>query len=76
MSTERTPPSPLAIDPLGLAVDRVMAAAPLAMAVADHVRDYACKLDCFDAIELHLMRPAAGELQDAYEAERHLLQGT
>jgi hypothetical protein len=49
-----------------------VAAASLAMAVADHVRDDACKLDCLDAI---VMRPAAAELQDAYEAMRHLPPG-
>jgi hypothetical protein len=44
------------------------------MSVVEHVRDDPCKLECFDAIELHLMRPAAAELQDAYEAVRDLLQ--
>jgi len=39
MSTDRTPPSAPAIDALGLAVDRMVAAASLAMAGADHVRD-------------------------------------
>jgi hypothetical protein len=37
--------------------------------VADHVPDGADfgKLDCLDAIELHLLRPAAAELQKAYQ---------
>ena len=50
----------------GLAVSRVMAAATLAMSIADHVRDDACKLECLEAIELHLLRPAAAEPQEAY----------
>jgi hypothetical protein len=55
---------------LGLAVSRVTAAASLARAVADHVPDDASdlgKLECLDAIELHLLRPAVAELQAAYE---------
>jgi hypothetical protein len=50
----------------------VTAAAGLARAVADHVPDYDDfgKLDCLDAIELHLLRPAAAELQRAYEKAR------
>jgi hypothetical protein len=50
----------------------VTAAAGLARAVADHVpegSDFG-KLDCLDAIELHLLRPAAAELQRAYEKAR------
>jgi hypothetical protein len=47
----------------------VTAAAGLARAVADHVPDYDDfgKLDCLDAIELHLLRPAAAELRKAFE---------
>ena len=57
---------------LGNAVNRVTAAADLARAVADHVPDYDDfgKLDCLDAIELHLLRPAAAELQRAYGKAR------
>jgi len=49
-----------------------MVAAGLARAVADHVPDGDDfgKLDCLDAIELHLLRPAAAELQRAYEKAR------
>jgi len=54
---------------LGSAVNRMTAAVGLARAVADHVPDGADfgKLDCLDAIELHLLRPAAAELQKAYQ---------
>jgi hypothetical protein len=56
----------------GGAVNRVTAAAGLARAVADHVPDGDDfgKLDCLDAIEPHLLRPAAAELQRAYEKAR------
>jgi hypothetical protein len=69
MSSPRTMSSAAAFAALGSAVDRVTAAASLARAVADHVpegSDFG-KLDCLDAIELHLLRPAAAELQRAYE---------
>jgi hypothetical protein len=41
----------------------------LARAVADHVPDGGDfgKLDCLDAIELHLLRPAAAELRKAFD---------
>jgi hypothetical protein len=61
---------------LGLAVSRVTAAASLARAVADHVPDDAGdfgKLDCLDAIELHLLRPASADLQEAYESARNAI---
>jgi hypothetical protein len=69
MSAPRTAPSATASAALGSAVNRVTAAAGLARAVADHVPDGDDfgKLDCLDAIELHLLRPAAAELQKAYE---------
>jgi hypothetical protein len=56
------------IDRLGLAVGRVTAAAMLARAVADYVPagGDGGKLDCFDAIEMHMLRPAAAELEDAF----------
>jgi hypothetical protein len=56
------------IDRLGLAVGRVTAAAMLARAVADYVPagGDGDKLDCFDAIEMHMLRPAAAELQEAF----------
>jgi hypothetical protein len=59
-----------AFDALGAAVDRVTAAAGLARAVVDYVprEGEFGKLDCLDAIELHLLRPAAAELRNAYEA--------
>ena len=66
--TEHTPTSDPAIDALGEAVARVAAAASLAQAVADYVPDGAGKCDCLDAIEMHLLRPAAAELQEAYDA--------
>lgn len=65
---EQTPPNAPAIDALGLAVNRVTAAAALAQAVADYVPEGAGKCDCLDAIELHLLRSAAAELQEAYDA--------
>ena len=54
---------------LSVAVARVSAAATLARAVADHVPEGGDgdKLDCLDAIELHLLRPAVAELRDAHE---------
>jgi hypothetical protein len=57
------------IDRLGLAVGRVTAAAMVARAVCDYVPagGDGDKVDCFDAIELHMLRPAAAELQEAYE---------
>jgi hypothetical protein len=69
MKQSRTAPSAAAFAALGSAVNRMTAAAGLARAVADHVPDGADfgKLDCLDAIELHLLRPAAAELQRAYE---------
>ena len=69
MKQSRTTSSAAAFAALGSAVDRVTAAAGLARAVADHVPDGDDfgKLDCLDAIELHLLRPAAAELQAAYE---------
>jgi hypothetical protein len=69
MKQSRTSPSAAAFAALGSAVNRVTAAASLARAVADHVPDGDAfgKLDCLDAIELHLLRPAAAELQRAYE---------
>jgi hypothetical protein len=50
----------------------VNAAASLARAVVDHVPERTDwgKLDCLDAIELYLLRPAAAELQRAYEKAR------
>ena len=65
--TQHTPPNAPAIDALGEAVARVAAAAALAQAVADYVPAGAGKCDCLDAIEMHLLRPAAAELQEAYE---------
>ena len=64
MKQSRTTPSAAAFAALGRAVNRVTAAAGLARAIADHVPDYVDggKLDCLDAIELHLLRPAAAEL--------------
>jgi hypothetical protein len=69
MKQSRTTPSAAAFAALGSAVNRMTAAAGLARAVADHVPDGDDfgKLDCLDAIELHLLRPAAAELQRAYE---------
>jgi hypothetical protein len=69
MKQSRTTSSAAAFAALGSAVDRVTAAVSLARAVADHVREGSDfgKLDCLDAIELHLLRPAAAELQRAYE---------
>ena len=75
MKQSRTPPAATAFAALARAVNRVMAAADLAHAVADHVPaggDFG-KLDCLDAIELHLLRPAAAELQRAYEKARDQL---
>jgi hypothetical protein len=66
--TEHTTPNAPAIDALGNAVSRVTAAAALAQAVADYVPHDAGKCDCLDAIEMHLLRPAAAELQEAYGA--------
>jgi hypothetical protein len=69
MKQSRTTLSAAAFAALGSAVNRVTAAAGLARAVADHVPeggDFG-KLDCLDAIELHLLRPAAAELQKAYQ---------
>ncbi len=67
---------------LGRAVNRVAAAAMLARAVADHVPAEGLdrllnggKLDCLDAIELHLLRPAVAELQDAHELASADLSG-
>jgi hypothetical protein len=47
----------------------------LARAVADHAPDYqeGGKLDCLDAIELHILRSSAAELQEAYETVRSVL---
>jgi hypothetical protein len=72
MSAPRTMTSAAALSSLGAAVDRVTAAAGLARAVADHVPDGSDfgNPDCLDAIELHLLRPAAAELQRAYEKAR------
>ena len=72
MKQSRTTPSATAFAALGSAVNRVTAAAGLARAVADYVPDHDDfgKLDCLDAIELHLLRPAAAELQKAYEKAR------
>ena len=69
MKQSRTTPSAAAFAALGSAVNRMTAAAGLARAVADHVPDGDDfgKLDCLDVIELHLLRPAAAELQKAYE---------
>jgi hypothetical protein len=69
MSAPRTMTSAAAFAALGSAVNRVTVAAGLARAVADHVPDGDDfgKLDCLDAIELYLLRPAAAELQKAYE---------
>jgi len=68
---------------LSLAVARVGAAAMLARAVADHVPAEGLdrlfnggKLDCLDAIELWLLRPAVAELQDAHERASADLAGT
>lgn len=54
---------------LNVAVARVGAAAMLARAIADHVPagGNGDKLDCLDAIELWLLRPAVAELQEAHE---------
>jgi hypothetical protein len=71
VSAPRTTPRAAAFA-LARAVNCVTAAAGLARAVADHVPeggDFG-KLDCLDAIELHLLRPAAAELQRAYEKAR------
>jgi hypothetical protein len=72
MSAPRTMTSAAAFAALERAINRVAAAAGLARAVADHVPDGDDfgKLDCLDAIELHLLRPAAAELQKAYEKAR------
>jgi hypothetical protein len=72
MSAPRTTPRATAFAALGSAVLRVTAAAGIVRAVADHVPDGGDfgKLDCLDAIELHLLRPAAAELQKAYEKAR------
>jgi hypothetical protein len=70
MKQSRTTPSAAAaFVALGRAFNCVTAAAGLARAFADHVPDGDDfgKLDCLDAIELHLLRPAAAELQAAYE---------
>jgi hypothetical protein len=68
--------STAALSALGVAVNRITAAAGLARAVADHVPDYdeGGKLDCLDAIELHLLRPAALDLQAAYEKAREAIE--
>jgi hypothetical protein len=70
MKQSRTMTSAAAFDALGAAVLRVTAAAGLACAVVDYVPRGGefDKLDCLDAIELHLLRPAAAELRKAYEA--------
>jgi len=59
---------------LSRAVARVSAAATLARAVADHVpisgRDSVGtggQLECLDAIERWMLRPAVAELQEAHE---------
>jgi hypothetical protein len=72
MTAPKAQPARRLCSALGAAVNRVMAAASLARAVADHVPDGGDggKLDCIDAIELHLLRPAAAELEAAYEKMR------
>jgi hypothetical protein len=76
MKQSRTTPSAAVFAALGDAVNRMTAAAGLARAVADHVPDGDDfgKLDCLDAIELHLLRPAAADLQDAYEDTRNAIE--
>jgi len=68
MSSEERPHRIPSIDRLGLAVGRVTAAAMLARAVADYVPadGDGGKLDCFDAIEMHMLREAAVELEEAF----------
>jgi hypothetical protein len=68
--------SAVALSALGVAVNRITAAAGLARAVADHVPNYdeGGKLDCLDAIELHLL-PArcvgpAGSLREGARGDR------
>lgn len=67
---------------LGVGVARVGAVAMLARAVADHVpiegldsMGNGGKLDCLDAIELWMLRPAVAELQDAHEKATAVLAG-
>jgi hypothetical protein len=58
-----------AFSALALAVHRVNVAAMLARAVADHVPagGDSDKLDCLDAIEVDLLRPAAAALDAAFQ---------
>jgi len=62
---------------LGRAVARVVAAAMLTRAVADHVPTGGDgdKLDRLDAIELWLLHPAVAELQEAHEMTSADLSG-
>ena len=61
--------SAAALTALGLTVNRVTAAAGIARAVADWVPDGGDfgKADCLEAVEAHLLRPAAADLAKAYE---------
>jgi hypothetical protein len=77
MAVDQDTTKQAALSALGDAVFRVMAAAGLTRAVIDHVPegagDYG-KLECLDAIELRLLRPAAADLVDAYEETRNAIE--